>query len=177
MRQSHFQFLSHLNEKVEKIEFIENDWSEFSKNIRLFLLGHTNLAGVQALLGYESLFRGVIAKNWFQVGGMSEKYRHANKIIVKECVLYYGKLWMKRNERRNSEVIRRRRLLDWAKCEVDSIENYRHVNVAQFIETTYERVQRMSADAIQRWLCQLHTLRKKNKVTQNSDIRSFFMPG
>lgn len=149
-RTMHRSFLKQLYEKMSKLQGIDNEKRAILRNIKDFLWGKTVIPGTQAIIGYHQLFRGIVVKNWFGINDYQLKFAIANKILVKECVRYYGVLWLKRNERRFSENVRRKRLLEWAEVEVVAVENFRSPVVSKFIATTYDQVREMTANAIKR---------------------------
>ena len=126
-----------------------------------FLKGHNDLEGTQAVIGYKFIFRGFIANDWFGVSNSDNRYAKLNRIIVYEAVHHYCSNWRARNTRRNCPVARRERILQWAKEEYQSLENYKTTHLAKYM-ANYERVIILDTDSIKRWLISLHTLRKSN---------------
>jgi hypothetical protein len=66
------------------------DINRMITDIKQFLYGDDPSQTNQALIGYKSLFRGFIVRNWSGVQD-SNRYEDLNKIIVKHCVYYYQK--------------------------------------------------------------------------------------
>lgn len=169
-------FIAKLNLKLSKIRDIDVERRHLIKNLEIFFSGHRNIDGTQNLIGYRNIFRGVIVRDWFGNDTSESKYCIANKILVHECVSFYCKMWLKRNDRRNSEQCRKQRLVDWLDEEVQEIGNSKYLSVTKFIRAGYDQIRKMSADAIQRWLFQLHALRKKSEKSKMTDIRTFMVP-
>ena len=126
------------------------------------------------MLGRE-IFRGVIVKDWYGVDDTATQYHDVNKILIYQCVKYYSKIWRERNVRRNYEVIRRKRLIDWATAEVNWFANHTNAKISKYL-ASFSDVRHMSSDAIQQWLTNLHFFKKNAGKEENYDIRSFFMP-
>ena len=99
-----------------------------------------------------------------------------NKIIVYNCVTYYGEIWRLRNERRNHEVAKKERLLEWAKSEYTLFKNHTDANVSRYF-ANYYMLKNWSADAIKNWLINLHTFKKNSDCRRDTgDIRSYLLP-
>lgn len=79
--------------------------------IKNIILNRSIIYGTQQLLGYKYIFRGFIVRNWNNSDDTSLKYTALNKIIVKDYIQHYVRMWFKRNERRHCKVTRRERLL------------------------------------------------------------------
>lgn len=148
----------------------------FLEYIRNFIYGNERIQGTQQLLGYDYLFRGIVIINWHGSNETTVKYKALNKILVKECVNHYVQMWSLRNERRHSEVIRKDRLLKWALQEKQDPENFMRIETSKYFHAGYDNLEKMSANVIQRWLLELHTIRKSDTVTRSHDIRTFFRP-
>ena len=89
----HKNFIKNLETQLSKKGHMSEDAVTFLNNIEKFLEGYSGVRGTQSLLGYQNLFRGIVAKDWFGSDDAQSKYTVFNKVIVFHCVKYYAKLW------------------------------------------------------------------------------------
>ena len=61
-------------------------WEIFTKDVEMCLKGKTKWRKTQKILGFDIIFRGFIAKDWYSNNQNCEKYAEHNKVIVKACV-------------------------------------------------------------------------------------------
>ena len=61
----------------------------------------------QQHVGMTELFRGYVVKNWIGVDVNCKKHRYLNKIIARECVLFYNKCWKQRNQIMHNPIKKR----------------------------------------------------------------------
>ena len=175
-RNDSLEFLRSLETKLKNRSELHEDIEKMVSYLVAFVLGNKNIPGTQQLLGYKYVFRGIIVKDWFGANDAEMKYSVLNKVIVQECVRYYLKAWGDRNDRLNSEKVRKLRLIEWAKNEKNDPSNAVLLNIAKYIDTGYNKVLSMSADAIQQWLVALNMIKKRDRMVSSFDIRSFFTP-
>lgn len=175
MFEANQSFITKLKDKLNKLDTDGCDITRFFNNISLYLAGMDKLEGSQAVIGYCQLFRGFIVNDWFGVNALEGKYAAPNRIIVFEAVSHYCINWRSRNNRRNSDIVKRERILNWTKAEKLNFQNYKSSHLASYM-ANYDRVVKLDTDSIQRWLISLHTLRKKTVRPDSMDIRSFFLP-
>lgn len=167
-------FTTKLENELRKLATLQVECNMILKNIRRYLEFQVDDKGTQALIGHKALFRGVIVTDWFGSNDCETKYSDLNKVIVGHCVRFYLTCWKERNVRRNSETIKKKRMVEWAKNEKQSLDNAKFPQVRKYIENGYNSIIRASADTIQRWLIQLHSVRKRASQESTVDIRSFF---
>ena len=58
------------------------------------------------------LFRGFFAADWF--GEKSNNFNQFNRIIIKECVMFYNECWRSRNTIYHSKEVQMRVLAEWS---------------------------------------------------------------
>ena len=175
MRSRNKEFLLKLHNKLRKINECQDDVDLFIQNIGLFLNGHSNMTGTQAAIGYKNIFRGFIVRDWFGSNESQQKFGELNRVIVHDAVTHYAANWRVRNLRRNSQECQKERLLEWAKGENASVENFKTPVLARYMQN-YDRIMTMTPDKIKKWLIALHSLRKKSRNSVTNDIRAFCIP-
>lgn len=164
-RKTSLNFLLQLEQTLKKQlsdDRLNGDIDLMLSNIWEFILGRESTSGTQKLIGYKNLFRGFVVRDQFGADQSTTTYKKSNIILVKACVKHYGIMWKKRNDRRYCDSVRRERLLQWAFREKNNPKNARKVKTSTYIQRGYEKVTKMSADAIQRQLIDLYTIRKSD---------------
>ena len=139
---------------------LEVDIDTMLKNIENYLTGTGQVMGTQLLIGFQYIFRGIIVRDWETGNECETKYHEHNKILVKRCVRYYCDRWNERCNRRYSDSIRRRYLLEWVNKEIISVENLLHPQVSKYISIGSEKIVTMANDIIQKWLVAMHSIKK-----------------
>ena len=173
--QENIKFLTDLKSHLLKIDTQKPDIIRFISDIGDFLEGRQDVRGTQTLVGHKNLFRGIVVKDWYGSDDSKGMYHVLNKIIVCKCVKHYTALWRARNHHRNNAVLRKERLLEWVEKETTLFKNHTNPNVARYLEQ-YDSIKKMSADAIQLWLHNLHTFKKNAENDCNNNILSFLVP-
>lgn len=169
-------FMDTMTEKIKPFGNENVDVKFMSDNLRKYLLGHDSITGSQLLIGYDKIFRGVIMRDWVSNNETEIKYTACNKVIVSLCTNFYLQQWKSRNERRHSHTLRRKRLTEWLDKEIADSKYENFPEAQRLILLGAEKVRNMSNDCIQKWLVQLHSVRKNSKKEKTQDIRSFCVP-
>ena len=100
---------------IKKTDVEEHEVLDMLHDIVTYLKVNNNrLRTTQQLIGIENVFQGYIVINWFDTD-KTFKYRSVNKIIVKECVMFYNKCWLQRNEILHSKDIQHDFITKWYK--------------------------------------------------------------
>ena len=89
------EWIQKLHDKLMKqIDAEEHELLDMLHDIVTYLKVNNNmLKTTQQLISIKNVFRGYIVTNWFDTGE-TFKYRLANKIIVKECMMFYNEYWL-----------------------------------------------------------------------------------
>ena len=82
------------NQENNVASLIVNDFNKYLK-----LEDVPEYVTTQSIVGMKYVFRGWAVKNWRNVNEMQNKtMKRLNKMLVKECVKFYSKAWVHRNE-------------------------------------------------------------------------------
>lgn len=170
------KYVNELSEALKKIKNSTVNFEPFINNIKSYLNGESIKNGTQQLLGYGTIFRGIIVRDWVNGNEFETKYSAYNRIITAKSVTYYYNCRCRRNTRRHSEVVKRKIVREWFKNEITDSDNLRHPVISIYIERGATQIVNRSTNTIQKWLIALHTIRKKGTCNKTADIRSFFQP-
>lgn len=132
-RQISLKFLETLREKLRKISKLHAAIDTFVSDMVCYIQTGVE-RGTLALLGHRYVYRGVIVKDWFGADDRCSRYSDVNATLAKLCVDFYITQWKRRNERRNSQVIRKERLLEWAQREYNDPQNQLNIKTARYLQ-------------------------------------------
>ena len=153
-------FMESLRQEILTASDTSIDTDIMTKSLANFLQGKSQLTGTQLLIGYQCVFRGIIVSDWEGGNEAELKYKQLNKIIVRRCVRYYSDCSKLRCTRQDSDSVRRKYLLEWAKNEINFVENRTHPEVSKYVLLSSEKIVTMASDSIQKWLVTLHAIKK-----------------
>ena len=129
----------------------------------------------QQHVGMTELFRGYVVKNWIGVDMNCKKYRCLNKIIARECVLFYNKCWKQRNQIMHDPIKQKERMKRWYEKEKERGRNSNYRQIRLHVEKHNLDVERCNSDTIRRWIMNMKTIEKKVEKIPANDIRGYLM--
>ena len=162
--------------KVEKNKTIRKDASIFINDIHDFMNGENDVPGSQNIIGFKQLFRGYIVKDWFDANVDETKYATANKVIIKECVMFYNQCWKERNELVQKDTQRKVKLLNEVAAICTKYEHSTLTGVMQYLRQRPDNFELKPVTYIENWIQGFYLLRANSPKFFPGDIRNFFLP-
>ena len=95
----------------------EEEVMQMINDIRKYLINRNDYETNQQYIGFKTLFRSYMIKNYQEANFNIMKYRKLNKILIKQCVQYYLECWMRRNEVLHDADFQKQRLRKWYEDE------------------------------------------------------------